>query len=80
MTSQSRSGFGESLWCNKTTTSGECEPARFQLQSDAIVDAWYCKLAVVERTAEGAFVASANIDFAVKKATWKSYAELLRCR
>lgn len=64
---------------NKVTISGGCKPAQFELRSGAVVDAWQCTLTVVEKTANGGFVASSSIDFGVKKDTWEIIPEAIRC-
>jgi hypothetical protein len=73
-------GYALDVKRHQSVISGECKPDRFQLRSGALIDAWYCKLAVVEKTAKGGFVASSIIDFVIKKDTWELYPELLRCR
>lgn len=64
---------------NHAVLSGGCQAEKIELRSGAIINAWHCKLAVVEKSEKNEFISSSNIHFGVKKDTWEFIPESLRC-
>lgn len=60
---------------------GDCEPDQYELPSGKTVDAWQCRLGVVQKDEKGEFGASANIYFGITKDTWEIIPDprALRC-
>lgn len=64
---------------HETLVSGGCRSAaQFTVAGSAVIDAWKCEIAIVEKNEKRKFVASSVIQFGLTQDKWKLIPETLR--